>query len=59
VDRKEACLAQAEADPANRDRWVDEAIEWLERAVRSPGRVAITFEGRPSSADRDDLRRQR
>jgi hypothetical protein len=40
MDHKAACLAEAaacrikvEADPANRDYWVDEAIKWLERAV--------------------------
>jgi hypothetical protein len=52
VDRKEACLAQAaacrakaQADPANRGRWIDAAIDWLERAVQFPGRVEIMFEG--------------
>jgi hypothetical protein len=42
MDHKAACLAEAaacrikaeaEANPANRDYWVDEAIKWLERAV--------------------------
>jgi hypothetical protein len=51
MDRKAACLAQAtacrakaEADPANRDYWVDESIKWLERAVSSHARLAVTFE---------------
>jgi hypothetical protein len=51
MDRKAACLAQAaacrikaEADPANRDYWVDESIKWLERAVSTPARLAVTFE---------------
>jgi hypothetical protein len=52
MNRREACLAQAaacraraETDPVNRDRWINEAIDWLERAAQSPGRVAVTFEG--------------
>ena len=39
-----ACRAKAEADSANRDYWMDEAIKWLERAVTSTGGVAITCE---------------
>jgi hypothetical protein len=53
MDRKAACLAQAsacrakaEADPANRDHWVDESIKWLERAVETKGSFAITFEAK-------------
>jgi len=53
VDRKPACLAQAsacraraEADPTNRDRWVDESIKWLERAIETKGGLPITFEGK-------------
>jgi len=49
-DRKAACLEQArvfrekaEADPANRERWVNEAIQWLERAVASGGQVVVTI----------------
>ncbi len=51
MDRKAACLAQAtacrakaEADPANRDYWVDESIKWLERAVERPARLGGSFE---------------
>jgi hypothetical protein len=51
MDRRTACLAQAsacrekaEADPANRNYWIDEAIKWLERAVTSTGGVAVTYE---------------
>ncbi len=51
MDRKAACLAQAaacrvkaEADPANRDYWVDESIKWLERAIDTHGHLAVTFE---------------
>jgi hypothetical protein len=57
MNRREACLAQAaacraraETDPANRDRWINEAIDWLERAAQSPGRVAMTFEGKHAVA---------
>jgi hypothetical protein len=55
MNQREACLAQAaacraraETDPVNvnRDRWINEATDWLERAAQSPGRVAVTFEGR-------------
>jgi hypothetical protein len=51
MDRKAACIAQAsacrakaEADPANRDHWIDESIMWLERAIDTNGSLAITFE---------------
>ena len=51
MDRKAACIAQAsacrakaEADPANRDHWIDESIKWLERAIDTKGGLAITFE---------------
>ncbi len=51
MDRKAACIAQAsacrakaEADPANRDYWVDQSIKWLERAIDTKGSMAITFE---------------
>jgi hypothetical protein len=44
VDRKEACLAQAavrvaraETDYANRDRWMNEAMDWWERAIQPVG----------------------
>jgi hypothetical protein len=52
VDHKAACLAEVaacrvkvEADPANRDYWVDEAIKWLERAVdRQSPAAAVSLE---------------
>jgi hypothetical protein len=52
MDHKAACLAEAaacrikaEADPANRDYWVDEAIKWLERAVdRQSPPMAVSLE---------------
>lgn len=51
MDRKAACIAQAsacrakaEADPANRDHWIDESIKWLERSIDTNGGLAITFE---------------
>jgi hypothetical protein len=47
VDRRTACLHQADAfrekaiaDPEQHDRWVNEAIKWLERAMEA-GRCAI------------------
>lgn len=52
MDRKTACLAQAsacrekaDADPANRDYWVNESIKWLELAGTPAGSVAISYEG--------------
>ena len=58
VDRRTACLAQAtacrvkaEADPANRDYWVNESIKWLERAIDRDIRLVVTLEvddGSPS-----------
>lgn len=47
MDRRTACLHQADAfrekaiaDPEQHDRWIDEAIKWLERAMEA-GRCAI------------------
>lgn len=57
MNRREACLAQAaacraraESDPAIGDRWINEAIDWLERAAQSRGRVAFTFESNHAAA---------
>jgi hypothetical protein len=60
MDRKAACLAEAaacrakaEADAVNRDYGVDESIKWLERAVDTSARLAVTSkvdDGSPSSA---------
>jgi hypothetical protein len=57
MDRKAACLAQAaacraraEADPVNRDYWVDESIKWLERAVQTGGRLMVIFEDNDAAA---------
>ena len=51
MDRKGACLVQAaacrekaEADTANRDYWINQAVKWLELAVNPTGHVAISFE---------------
>ena len=44
IARASACRAEAEADPANCDRWIDESVKWLERAVDTSGGLAITFE---------------
>ncbi|MDE2064151.1 MAG: hypothetical protein KGJ00_17260 [Bradyrhizobium sp.] len=53
-DRKAACLEQArifrekaEADPVNRERWLNEAINWLERAAAPCGQVVVTIEDVP------------
>jgi hypothetical protein len=51
MDRKAACLAQADAcraraqaDPENSDHWIEESIKWLERAIDPTGGVSMTFE---------------
>jgi hypothetical protein len=51
VDRRTACLHQANAfrekaiaDPEHHDQWIDEAIKWLERAMETNCRAAITVE---------------
>jgi hypothetical protein len=51
MDRKAACLAQADAyramaqaDPANGDRWIEQSIKWLERAIDPTGGLSMTFE---------------
>jgi len=53
MDRKAACLAQAEAcraraqaDPANSDHWIEESIKWLERAIDPTGGLSMTFESK-------------
>ncbi|MGY8633887.1 hypothetical protein RAD15_15540 [Bradyrhizobium sp. 14AA] len=47
MDRRTACLHQADAfrekaiaDPEQHDKWIDEAIKWLELAMEA-GRCAI------------------
>lgn len=42
MDRRTACLHQANAfrekalaDPEHHDQWIDEAIKWLERAIKA------------------------
>jgi hypothetical protein len=51
VDRRTACLHQADAfrekaiaDPEQRDKWVDEAIKWLERAMEASRCAVGTLE---------------
>jgi hypothetical protein len=51
MDRKAACLAQADAcraraqaDPANSDYWIEQSIKWLERAIDPTGGLSMTFE---------------
>jgi hypothetical protein len=61
MDRKAACLAQADAcraraqaDPANSDHWIEESIKWLERAIDPTGGLSMTFETKdeqPLAAD--------
>ncbi|MCK1384689.1 hypothetical protein IVB31_10480 [Bradyrhizobium sp. 21] len=47
MDRRTACLHQADAfrekaiaDPEQHDKWIDESIKWLERAMEA-GRCAV------------------
>ncbi|MCA6107701.1 hypothetical protein [Bradyrhizobium cenepequi] len=51
MDRKTACLVQADAcraraqaDPANSGYWIEESIKWLERAIDPTGGLSVTFE---------------
>jgi len=51
VDRRTACLHQADAfrekaiaDPEHHDEWIDEAIKWLEQAMEASFHAAITVE---------------
>jgi hypothetical protein len=53
VDRRTACLHQANAfrekalaDPEHHDEWIDEAIRWLERAMEASCRAIVTIEPR-------------
>lgn len=57
MDRKATCLAQADAcrekaqaDPANSDHWIEEAIKWLERAIAPAGALAMTIEPQEKAA---------
>jgi len=38
------CREKAQADPAHYDHWIDEAIVWLQRAVVSGQKSAVTHE---------------
>ena len=51
VDRRTACLLQADAfrekaiaDPEHHDQWIDEAVRWLELAREASCRAVITVE---------------
>jgi hypothetical protein len=51
VDRRTACLHQADAfrekaiaDPEHHDQWIDEAIKSLERAMEAGCRAVVTVE---------------
>ena len=57
VDRRTACLLQADAfrekalaDPEHHDEWIDEAIKWLERAMEASCRAVVTVEPADFSA---------
>ncbi|WP_152535836.1 hypothetical protein [Bradyrhizobium sp. Ai1a-2] len=60
MDRKAACLAQADAcraraqsDPANSDYWIEESIKWLERAIDPTGGLSMTFETKDEQVTAD------
>lgn len=38
------CRERAQADPAHYDRWIDEAIVWLQRAIGTDQEGAVTHE---------------
>jgi hypothetical protein len=38
------CREKAQADPAQYDHWIDEAIVWLQRAVYTGQKSAVTYE---------------
>ena len=51
--QREECLAQAsicrqkaQADPVHYDYWIDEAIVWLQRAIGTSDKKAVTHEVR-------------
>lgn len=37
VDQALACLAEAKADPARKDHWIDEAVIWMQRSIDNGG----------------------
>jgi hypothetical protein len=51
IYQREECLAQtsmcrekAQADPVRNDYWIDQAIEWLQRAMQSRHANPVTHE---------------
>ena len=51
IYQREECLAQAsmcrekaQADPVRNDYWIDQAIEWLQRAMQSRRANPLTHE---------------
>jgi len=49
--QREECMAQAsicrqkaQADPEQYDYWIDEAIVWLQRAISTGHKKAVTYE---------------
>ena len=56
MDRRGACLAQeaaclekADADRAHRERWIEEAAKWRQRAEAPCDHMAVTFEAKDGS----------
>ena len=37
------CREKAQADPANYDHWIAEAIVWLQRAIGTGQKSAVTY----------------
>jgi hypothetical protein len=44
IDQVSICREKAQADPARRDYWIDEAVVWLQRSIEARGGVAVTYE---------------
>nr|WP_249797828.1 hypothetical protein [Bradyrhizobium sp. 199] len=44
MHQADAFREKALADPEHHDRWIDEAIAWLERAMEAGGRAAVTID---------------
>ena len=37
VDQATTCLVKANADPAQKDRWIDEAVVWMQKSIEAGG----------------------
>src|SRR4051812_6686814 len=42
IAKAAACREKAQADPVHRDHWIEQTIDWLERAMQETGRVSMT-----------------